>query len=163
MESITSIVPLLTTRRERPFCRRTAVQRNELAPPHHLITSSAATRNLSRTSRPSVLVVLRLRTNSNLVAWITGRSAASRPSPGIDADLAIQVDGTVVIAHQIADHGIVACRVHRRGSHDDASVMICAERSIRGSWATNSALALSCTKLANTLLNSFSVMALSTF
>src|SRR5512133_521902 len=41
---------------------------------HYSITSSARASNLSGTSRPSVLAVLRLMTSSNLVGCMTGRS-----------------------------------------------------------------------------------------
>src|SRR5262245_400297 len=71
-------VLLLRTRGERP-CRRTAEQRDEVAPPDHSITSSAVICIISGTVRPSVLAVLRLITNSNLVACITGRSAGFSP------------------------------------------------------------------------------------
>src|SRR5215831_1929608 len=43
------------------------------------ITSSAATSNVCGTLRPSVLAVLRLMTNSNLVDCMTGRSAGFVP------------------------------------------------------------------------------------
>src|SRR5262249_34777000 len=63
----------LLGRRERPRGGRAAEQRNELAPPHS-ITSSARASSVGGTSRPSILAVLRLITNSNLVGCSTGRS-----------------------------------------------------------------------------------------
>src|SRR5262245_51013917 len=47
--------------------RRAAEQRDEVAPLHHSITSSATARSPGGTVRPSVLAALRLITNSNLV------------------------------------------------------------------------------------------------
>src|SRR5262249_10489007 len=52
---------LLRPRRDRP-CRRAAEQCDELAPPDHLITSSARTRRDGGTVSPSALAVFRLRT-----------------------------------------------------------------------------------------------------
>src|SRR5262249_19767041 len=69
---------LLRPRRERPR-RRAAEQRNELAAPHHSITSSARARRVDGTSRPSDLAVLRLTTSSNLVGCSTGNSAGLVP------------------------------------------------------------------------------------
>src|SRR6516162_602602 len=66
---------LLRVRAERPSCRRTAEQRDELAPSHHSITSSARADTPGGTSRPSAFAVIRLMTNSNLVDCIAGRSA----------------------------------------------------------------------------------------
>jgi hypothetical protein len=66
------------------FCNRKAVvlgptnalqQKDDLLGAFYSITSSASASSLSGTSRPSILAVLRLSTNSNLVDWITGRSA----------------------------------------------------------------------------------------
>src|SRR5262245_37638016 len=65
-------------RRERPRCRRAAEQRHELATPHS-ITSSAMESTSPGMVRPSALAVLRLITNANLVAWITGRSPGLAP------------------------------------------------------------------------------------
>ena len=45
----------------------------------HSITSSARASSIGGTSRPSVLAVLRLMTNSNLVGCSTGRSAGFTP------------------------------------------------------------------------------------
>src|SRR5262249_40029296 len=70
---------LLCPRRERPRRRRSAEQRDELAPPDHSITSSARASKVGGTSRLSALAVLRLNTNSNLVGWTTGRSAGLAP------------------------------------------------------------------------------------
>src|SRR5262249_55543203 len=66
-------------RGEGPQNRRTAEQRYELAPPHHSITSSAATCRVSGTLRPSVFAVLRLMTSSNRADCVTGRSAGFSP------------------------------------------------------------------------------------
>src|SRR5262249_31301596 len=70
---------LLRARRERPRHRRAAEQRDELAAPHHSITSSAVIFMISGTVRPSALAVLRLITSSNLVGCTTGRSAGFAP------------------------------------------------------------------------------------
>src|SRR5262249_46066066 len=70
---------LLRARRERPCDRRTAEQRDELAPFDHSITSSASASSLSGIWRPSALAVLRLMTNSSFVACMTGRSAGCSP------------------------------------------------------------------------------------
>src|SRR5262249_449074 len=59
-------------------CSRTAEQRDELAALHS-ITSSASASNVAGTSRPSALALLRLSTNSNLLDWVTGRSAGCSP------------------------------------------------------------------------------------
>src|SRR5262249_14147621 len=64
---------LLRARRERPRDRH-AEQRYELAPLHS-ITSSAMASTPGGTVRPSVLAVFKLITNSNLVGWMTGKSA----------------------------------------------------------------------------------------
>src|SRR5262249_10887050 len=72
---------LLRARAERPR-RRAAEQRDELAPFHrcnHSITSSARAISIGGTSRPSVLAVLRLITNSNLVGCTTGKSPGFAP------------------------------------------------------------------------------------
>jgi hypothetical protein len=71
-------VGLLRPRRERPSDRRAAHQRDELPSPHS-ITSSVIARSPGGTSMPSVLAVLRLMTNSNLVDCATGRSAGLAP------------------------------------------------------------------------------------
>src|SRR5262245_21156989 len=70
---------LLRPRRERPCGRRAAEQRDELAPPHHSMTSSARASNMAGTSRPSALATVRLMTNSNLVGCSTGRSPGFAP------------------------------------------------------------------------------------
>src|SRR5262249_57949328 len=57
---------LLRTRREGPRSRA-AEQRDEGAPLHHSITSSAVASSVGGMVRPSALAVLRLMTNSNLV------------------------------------------------------------------------------------------------
>src|SRR5262245_27266356 len=68
---------LLRPRRKRPR-RRTAEQRNELAPPHS-ITSSARARSVGGTVRPRAFAVFRLITSSYLVGACTGRSAGLSP------------------------------------------------------------------------------------
>src|SRR5262249_26710731 len=70
---------LLRARRERPRCHRATEQRDELATAAHSITSSARADTPGGTSRPSVLAVLRLMTNSNAVGSRTGRSAGLSP------------------------------------------------------------------------------------
>jgi len=65
--------------RPRSGSRRAAEQRDECAPPHHSITSSAMASSVGGTVRPSALAVLRLITNSNLVGCITGISAGLAP------------------------------------------------------------------------------------
>src|SRR5262249_16787633 len=69
---------LLRPRRERPRCRRTAEQRDEIATSHS-ITSSARASSVGGTSRPSALAVLRLIASSNLVGSSTGRSEGLAP------------------------------------------------------------------------------------
>src|SRR5262249_55662886 len=69
---------LLRPRRYWPR-RRAAEQGDELAAPHHSITSSAATSSVCGTANPSDLAVLRLTTSSNLVGCRTGRSAGDTP------------------------------------------------------------------------------------
>src|SRR5262245_61090696 len=70
---------LLRARGERPRRRSAAEQGDEVAPPHHSITSSARARSVAGTSMPSVFAVCRLMTNSNLVARNTGMSAGFSP------------------------------------------------------------------------------------
>src|SRR6516164_3247796 len=70
---------LLRACRERPRHRRAAHERDELAPLHHSITSSASASRVGGTVRPSVFAVLRLITSSNLVGCKTGRSAGFSP------------------------------------------------------------------------------------
>jgi putative NADH-flavin reductase len=62
-----------------PHCRRAAEQRDELAPPHHSITSSARASTVGGISRSSALAVLRLMTRSNLVGCTTGKLAGFSP------------------------------------------------------------------------------------
>src|SRR5262249_54279736 len=57
---------------------RAAEQRDELAPPHS-ITSSARASSVAGTSRPNIIAVCKLITNSNLVDCTTGRSAGFAP------------------------------------------------------------------------------------
>src|SRR5262249_1458313 len=69
---------LLRARRERPRGRCAAEQRDERAAIHS-ITSSAMASTPGGMVRPSVLAVLRLMTNSNLVGCSTGKSAGLAP------------------------------------------------------------------------------------
>src|ERR1700745_142608 len=72
---------LLRARREWPGRGgRAANERDDLAPPHHSITSSARSRNDSGIVRPSALAVVRLMTRSNLVACSTGISPGFAPA-----------------------------------------------------------------------------------
>ena len=72
----TDTFTLLRARRQRPR-RRAAEQRDDL-PPGHSITSSARARSEEGTSRPSILAVSRLITNSYLVGACTAGRRASR-------------------------------------------------------------------------------------
>ena len=58
---------LLRARREWPRDSRAPEQRDELAPPHHSITSSAVARSDGGTVSPSILAVCMLMTSSNLL------------------------------------------------------------------------------------------------
>src|SRR5262249_41206961 len=72
---------LLRARRERPG-RRAAEQRDEVAPLHlrgHSMTSSAPATSVGGTETTRSFAVCRLMTSSNLVDWITGRSAGFAP------------------------------------------------------------------------------------
>src|SRR5262249_51823222 len=69
---------LLGAGREWPR-RRAAEQRDELAPPHHSMTSSARASSVGGMARPSALAVLRLIISSYLDACSTGRSAGLTP------------------------------------------------------------------------------------
>src|SRR5262245_20913537 len=55
---------VLRPRRKRPCRRRAANERDELAAPHHSITSSARASNEDGTSRPSAFATFRLMTIS---------------------------------------------------------------------------------------------------
>src|SRR5262245_3887841 len=70
---------LLRARHKRPRGRRTAAEKGDkLAALHlrgHSITSSTLASSCGGTSRPRVLAVLMLMTNSNLVGCWTGKSA----------------------------------------------------------------------------------------
>src|SRR6516164_339973 len=70
---------LLRTRRDRPRGCRPAEQRDELAPFHYSITSSASASSVGGMSRPSSLAAFRLIAISNLVGCTTGRSAGLSP------------------------------------------------------------------------------------
>jgi hypothetical protein len=67
VENLMHCCRLLRARRERPRCRRAAEQRDELAPSHYSITSSAVASSCVGTSRPSALAVFRLMAISYLV------------------------------------------------------------------------------------------------
>src|SRR5262249_36563880 len=69
----------LRPRCERACRRRAAEQRDDLASPHHSITSSARASNVGGTCRRSALAVVRLMTRSNLVGCSTGTSAGLAP------------------------------------------------------------------------------------
>src|SRR5262249_19786033 len=69
---------LLRASRERPR-RSAAEQRDELAPPHHSITSSAICWRWVGPSRPSMSAVCALMTSSNLLDCTTGKSAGFAP------------------------------------------------------------------------------------
>jgi hypothetical protein len=68
---------MLPMRPQRP-CDRATEQSDELTPPHS-ITSSARASSVGGTSRPSVLAVCKLITNSNLVGCKIGKSAGFSP------------------------------------------------------------------------------------
>src|SRR5262249_45196214 len=68
----------LRPRHNRP-CRRAAEQRDELAAPHHSITSSARRSNASEKVRPIALAAFRLITRLNFVGACTGRSLGLAP------------------------------------------------------------------------------------
>src|SRR5262249_48646791 len=70
---------LLRARRGRPCPRRAANESEELAPPHHSITSSARASSCGGTARPSARAVFRLITVSYLVGCCTRRSAGFSP------------------------------------------------------------------------------------
>src|SRR5262245_57193530 len=69
---------LLRPCRNRPRHRCAAEQCDELAA-FHSITSSASASSMGGRSSPSAFADLRLITSSNLLAWITGRSAGFSP------------------------------------------------------------------------------------
>src|SRR5262245_56086405 len=66
-----AVARLLRARRERP-CRSAAGKRDEVAPLHHSITSSARPRSASGKVSPSALAVFRLMTSSYFVGVCTG-------------------------------------------------------------------------------------------
>src|SRR5262245_51665279 len=73
------LLRLLRSRRNRQRGRRPTEQRDELAPPHHSITSSATNRMSRLIESPTALAAFRLMTSSNLVGRSTGRSAGFAP------------------------------------------------------------------------------------
>src|SRR5262249_24709823 len=70
---------LLRERHERPRDRCSAEKRDELAAPHHSITSSARASSVGGISMPRIRAVSALITSSNLVGCTTGRSAGFVP------------------------------------------------------------------------------------
>src|SRR5262249_44394542 len=70
---------LLGSRYERPRRRRAAEQRDELAPPHHSITSSARAGRVGGIWGPSAFAVLRLMKTPKRDACTTERSAGCSP------------------------------------------------------------------------------------
>src|SRR5215470_19896657 len=89
---------LLRARRERPYSRRAAEQRDELAPAAHSITSSAMASSVGGTPRPKALAVLRLITNSNLVACWTGKSEGFAPLRILSTNVAERYHVSVKLA-----------------------------------------------------------------
>src|SRR5262245_9313895 len=73
-----ALLALLRSRRQRPR-RRAAQKRDEVAAPHHSITSSARASTVVGISRPSAFAVFILTTNSYLFGACTGRSAGFSP------------------------------------------------------------------------------------
>ena len=69
---------LLRARRKRP-CRRHATEQRDEVATFQLITSSAATSNLSGTVRPSILAFRALMTNSNFDDCMIGKSEGFAP------------------------------------------------------------------------------------
>jgi hypothetical protein len=101
---------LLRPRCKRP-CRRTAKERDQIAPPHYSITSSAMASMPGGTVRPSALALLRLMTSSNLVCCTIGKSAAFFPLENpthVHADLAKGIYKDCVAASSTAHHGVGA-------------------------------------------------------
>jgi hypothetical protein len=72
-----AVALLLRPSRKRP--RRRAPEPRDELPPLHWITSSAVASSVSGIVRPRALAILRLITSSNLLGWITGRSAGFSP------------------------------------------------------------------------------------
>jgi hypothetical protein len=70
---------LLRTDRERPRCRGAAEKRDELAAPHHSITSSARPSSVSGKVMASALAVFKLMISPTLLDCCTGRSAGFSP------------------------------------------------------------------------------------
>src|SRR6516164_6121582 len=70
---------LLRARRERPSSRQAAEKRDELAAPHHSITSSARTSTDGGIINPRAFAALSLMTSSNLVGNSTGKSPGLAP------------------------------------------------------------------------------------
>src|SRR5262245_57415091 len=70
---------LLRPRHSPPRRRRTAEQRDDLAPSHHSITSSARASSAVGISRSSAFATMRLMTRLNLTGCSTGTSAGLVP------------------------------------------------------------------------------------
>src|SRR6476660_10518312 len=81
---------LLRVRDARPCCRRTAKQRDELAPPHSITSSARCCRNKG-TSMPIAFAVFRLITSSNFVGCSIGKSAGLVPCNILDTNTALRL------------------------------------------------------------------------
>src|SRR5262245_4963993 len=88
---------LLRARRERP-CRSCAAEKDDELSPFHSITSSARASSVGGTSKPKVLAVFRLTTNSNLVPCCTGRSAGFAPLRILSTKLAERYHMSLMLA-----------------------------------------------------------------
>src|SRR5262249_43501624 len=73
------VLSLLRAHRERPCHRRAANERDELATPHHSITSSARASSGSGIASPSALAAIRLMISSTFTDCCTGRSTGLSP------------------------------------------------------------------------------------
>ena len=105
---------LLRPRRDRPSSCSTAEQRDELAPLHS-ITSSVRASSDTGISRPSAAAVLRLMTNSNLVAnWHRKLSGHFAPENTIYVGRGAPVKGGDIhtVRGQAAARYMVTVRIH---------------------------------------------------
>src|SRR5262249_8357647 len=127
---------------ERPRHHCAAEERDELAP-FHSITWSARPRSGIGIVRPSVLAVLRLIANSKV-----GRLGAFEDFPRVDADLAICIHKTFVVAHQAAGRhefapsvdcrNAMACRQRHELTASAIEEVVGADEKCIGSPATSS-------------------------